>query len=67
MHSNDVNIKQTPIHLVEKYSEKNGTLFAGIMDLEKAYDRVDRKGLWHDLMVYGVGEHLVEGIIPLKG
>ncbi len=33
--------------LVEKYYlEKDRKLFAAFMDLEKAYDRVDRKGLW---------------------
>ncbi len=32
------------------------------MDLEKAFDRVDRRRLWHTLRVYGVGGHLLEGI-----
>ncbi len=32
------------------------------MDLEKAYDRVDRKGLWDTPRVYGVGGKLFEGI-----
>ncbi len=32
--------------LVEKCLEKDRKLFAAFMDLEKAYDRVDRKGLW---------------------
>ncbi len=31
--------------LVEKYLEKDRKLFATVVDLEKAYDRVDRKGL----------------------
>ncbi len=30
--------------LVEKYLEKDRKLFAAVMDLEKAYDRVDKKG-----------------------
>ncbi len=41
--------------LVEKYLEKECKLFAAFMDLEKAYDRVDRNGLWDTLRVYGVG------------
>ncbi len=40
--------------LVEKYQEKDRKLFAAFMNLEKAYDRVDRKGLWDILRVYGV-------------
>ncbi len=40
--------------LVEKYREKDSKLSAAFMNLEKAYDRVDRKGLWNTLRVYGV-------------
>ncbi len=32
------------------------------MDLEKAYDSVDRKGLWDTLRIYGVGRQLLVGI-----
>ncbi len=48
--------------LVGKYLEKDRKLFAAFMDLKKAYDRVDRKGLWDTLRVYGVGRQLLEGI-----
>ncbi len=48
--------------LVKKYLEKDRKLFATFMDLEMAYDRVDRKGLWDTLRVYGVGGQLLEGI-----
>lgn len=48
--------------LVEKYLEKDRKLFAAFMDLEKAYNRVDRKGLWDTLRVYGMGGQLLEGM-----
>ncbi len=37
--------------LVEKYLEKERNLFAAFMDLEKAYDRVDRKGVGRKMLV----------------
>ncbi len=48
--------------LVEKYLEKNRKLFAAFMNLEKADDRVDRKGLLDTLRVYEVRGQLLEGI-----
>ncbi len=45
-----------------KYLENDRKLFAAFMDLEKAYHRVDRKGLWDILRVYRVGGQLLEGI-----
>ncbi len=45
--------------LVEKYLEKDRKLFAAFMDLEKPYDRADKKGLWDTLRVYGVGGQLL--------
>ncbi len=48
--------------LVEKYLEKDRKLFAAFMNLEKTYHRVDRKGLYDILRVYGVGGQLLEGI-----
>ena len=32
------------------------------MDLEKAYDRVDRSALWKVLCIYGVGGRLLRGV-----
>ncbi len=48
-----------------KYLEKDRMLFAAFVDLEKAIDRVDRKGLWYTLRVYGVGGQLTEEIKSL--
>ena len=32
------------------------------MDLEKAYDTIDRHGMWQMLRVYGVGEKLLKAV-----
>ncbi len=47
---------------MEKYVEKDRKLFAAFMDLEEACDRVDRKGQWDTLRMYGMGGKLFEGI-----
>ena len=39
----------------EKYLENGKDAFWEFMDLEKAYDNIDRHGMWHMLRVYGVG------------
>ncbi len=44
--------------LVEEYLGKDKKLYAAFMDLEKAYDRVDR-ALWSVLKIYGVGGKLL--------
>ncbi len=40
---------------------KDKKLIAAFMDLEKAYDRIDR-ALWSVLKIYGVGGKLLKGI-----
>ena len=40
--------------MVKEYLGDNGKLYAAFMDLEKAYDRVDRKALWNVLKIYVV-------------
>lgn len=35
-------------------------LFPTFMNLEKVYDRVQMKGLWDVMRIYGVREHLLE-------
>ncbi len=55
----------TFIHLIlaliggQLYLEKD--LFS-FMDIEKAYDRVDRDALWSVLKIYGVGGQLLKAI-----
>ncbi len=48
--------------LVEGYLGKDKKMYATFMDLEKAYDRVDREALWSVLRIYGVGGQLLKGI-----
>ena len=48
--------------VAEKYLSKGRKLYAAFMDLEKAYDRVDREGLWEVLRIYGVGGQLLNGM-----
>ena len=48
--------------IVEEYLAKGRKLYAAFMDLEKAYDRVDREALWNVLRIYGVGGQLLDGI-----
>ncbi len=50
--------------LVEKYLEKVRKLFAAFVELEKAYDTVDRKGLWDTLRLYGMGGNCLRGSKP---
>ena len=39
----------------EKYLAREKESFWAFMDLEKAYDRVDREALWRMLSLYGIG------------
>ena len=48
--------------ICEKYIEKGKEVFCAFMDLEKAYDRVDRGAMWQVLQMYGVGGRLLEAV-----
>ncbi len=48
--------------LVEEYLGKEKKLYAAFIDLEKAYDRVDREAFWNVLKIYGVCGQLLKGI-----
>ena len=41
---------------------KNQRVYVGFMDLEKAYDWVNREGLWQVLKMNDVGGKLLNGI-----
>ena len=41
----------------EKYLANGNDVFWAFMDLEKAYDTIDRHGMWQMLRVYGVEEN----------
>ena len=48
--------------ICEKFLEKGKDVFWAFMDLEKAYDRVDREALWNVLQVYGIGGSLLKAV-----
>ena len=39
----------------EKYLANGKDVFWAFMDLEKAYDTIDRDGMWQMIRLYGVG------------
>ena len=46
----------------EKYLANGKDVFWAFMDLEKAYDTIDRHGMWQMLRVYGVGGKLLKAV-----
>ena len=46
----------------EKYLANGKDLFRAFLDLEKAYDTIDRPGMWQILRVYGIGEKLLDKV-----
>ena len=48
--------------LCEKFLAKGKDLFWAFMDLEKAYDRVDRDVLWQVLRWFLVGSKLLKAV-----
>ncbi len=48
--------------LVEEHLGTDKKVHAAFMDLERAYDRVDREALWSVLEIYGVGGLLLKKI-----
>ena len=46
----------------EKYLTNGKDVFWVFMNLEKAYDTIDRQGMWQMLRVYGVGGKLLKAV-----
>ena len=46
----------------EKYLVNGKDVFRAFMDLEKAYDTIDRHGMWQILRVYGVRLKLFKSV-----
>ena len=46
----------------EKYLENGKDVFYAFSYLEKAYDTIDRHGMWQMLRVYGVGGKLLKAV-----
>ena len=46
----------------ENYLANGKDVFCAFMDLEKAYDTIDRHGMWQMLRVYGVGGKLLKAV-----
>ncbi|MEL7302024.1 MAG: reverse transcriptase family protein, partial [Pseudomonadota bacterium] len=51
--------------LSEKYIGKGKDLYVAYMDLEKAYDRIDRDAMWRVLQMYGINGNLLRAIQSL--
>ena len=46
----------------EKYLAYGKGVFWAFMDLEKAYDTIERHGMWQMLGVYGVGGKMLKAV-----
>ena len=46
----------------EKYLANGKDVFRAFIDLEKAYDSIDRHGMWQMMKVYGVGGKLLKAV-----
>ena len=51
----------------EKFVDKNKSLYFAYIDLEKAYDRVDREAMWRVLGMYGINGQLLKAVQSLYG
>ena len=51
--------------ICEKYLGKGKDVYFAFLDLEKAYDRVERDAMWNVLKLYGIGGRLLRGVKSL--
>ena len=51
--------------ICKKYLGKGKDVYFAFLDLEKAYDRVDRDAMWNVLRLYGIGDRLLQGVKSL--
>ena len=49
----------------EKFVDKSKCLYVAYMDLEKAYDRIDRDAMWRVLSMYGINGQLLKAVQSL--
>ena len=49
----------------EKFVHRNKSLYGAYMDLEKAYDRVNREAMWHIMGMYGINGQLLKAVQSL--
>ena len=48
--------------LAERFESKGKDMYVAYMDLEKAYDRIDRSAMWRVLVMYGINGNLLRAI-----
>ena len=51
--------------ICEKYLGKGKEVFFAFLDLEKAYDKIDRAAMWNVLRQYGIGGRLLKAVQSL--
>ena len=51
--------------MIEKFVDKNKGLSVAYMELEKAYDRIDRETMWRVLGMYGINGQLLKVVQSL--
>ncbi|XP_068226745.1 uncharacterized protein [Palaemon carinicauda] len=53
---------EVKLKICGKYLAKSKEVYVAFMDLEKAYNSVDREGMWNVMMLYGIGGRLLQAV-----